>query len=348
MILNFEHFDLYGLDEPSLYLRGYSASGNNPLLINTVSRTGTHSLRMSSSGGVFSFITYALPGTARTTCGQGCGFQVTSSPNATSPSGTPGLFFGDASSISAIRCIIGQNNTLCVYQGATLRGTSSVNVFTFGAWFWLEAKVIIGAGATSSVEIRVNGASVLLVTGLTIASNITRCSFGTAGSNSGWGLMYVDDWVIWDTAGSVNNDWLGDTFVIVSDPESDATANDWVASTGTTKWPLVDERTPSDTDFITGNAVNDTQELEMASVSLPSTGGIIGVASQARAFKSDAGSSTITIGVASASSNNSSAGINLGTGAQVFSHLAEVNPDGGIGWTVSTAQAARFRVRRTA
>jgi hypothetical protein len=348
-LLNYEHFDLYGTVLANLVLRGYVAV-SGAIGTGTV-RTGGAVWTVGQAGGANASLTFPLPGAARTVCGQGCALRIQNAVNtATDASNNPGIYFGDAASIFAIRCIVNQNNTITVYQGTTLRGTSAPNVITAGTWFWIEGKVITGSGVAGagSVEVRINGVSILTVTGLTIASNITRCAIGTAGANSGWSNMFVDDWIIWDTAGSQNNDWFGDTFVLVSAPESDGATSDWVPSTGTTRWPLIDETTPLDTDFITGNAVNDTQECNTAAVSLPAGGSVVAVASQARALKTDAGASSISLGVASVASNNSGPDIALGTGASVRSHIAELNPDGNIAWTVSTAQAARFRVRRTA
>jgi hypothetical protein len=352
-LIHFEPFELYGSANGStgapagpqalMQQRGYTYGTVSTSLVTTNTRTGSICMQ-AGAGNNPQWMQYAF--TARTTIGCGVAMRIAQIPNTTiSQELFQGIRFGTVADSFHIRVLLDVDGTIRISQAGTTRATSAPNVIVAGSYQWIEAKIVTGTG-TATVEVRVNGTTVATATGLTIAS-ITRVTLGHNGTSNAQAANY-DDWIIWDNAGTENNDWMGDTFLIVAPPNADTAVNDFVPSTGTDRWALIDEAAPNDADFLTANAAGATQELSTTTPLLPVTGAVVAVASLVRALKTDTGVSTITHGIAVGGSSNVSAGINLGTGAAVYAHIAERNPDGNVAWTQTTAQAARLRMQRTA
>lgn len=333
-IVWYEHFDLYGGVRDNLLTRGYDNFVNTNSVLSTAARNGSHAFLLAGNSTI-QRLRRALPAVADV-AGIGCAVERIS--NGLLDSGAAGLRLEGGGVNYTV--IINANNGLTLYSGSTVLATSAPSIMPADSYVWLEMKA---DSINDTLEVRLNGSPVLSAS--TAVAPLTHFSIG---KTTGAPTARFDDLVVWDGTGTENNNWLGDTFVLVSAPNEDAAINQWVPSTGTTRWSLIDEAAPLDTDFITGNAVDDTQECNTAPVSLPATGAVIAVAVQARALKTDTGASQISIGVASGLSHSSGFSVNLATGAQVFTHIAQRNPDGNIAWTASTAQAARFRARRTA
>lgn len=347
-IIWFEHYELYGTSLNEMLLRGYNlfnavASSS----ISTLARTGSRCFRSSSStinNGVFRQIT------PTSTVGQGCAFLLESTPTTTRPDAGGGLRFGTVANPSLIRVNFNSSFGVSVFQNTTLLGSSSaINLYTANSWFWVEAKVTAGAGSTGSVEVRVNNNQVLLLTGLTLTDNWNAVgNFMIDASNSSAQPVFrADDWIVWDTTGDLNNDFMGDTFVIVASPTADAAPDQWVASTGNDGWAMINETTPNDSTFIRANNVGDASEFTHASLNLP-VGAVAAIGVQTRAYKTDAGASSIQVGLASGSATSMSPEIALATGPTYQAHISNLNPDGNVPWTQGAAQAARLRVQRNA
>lgn len=343
MLIHYEHFDLYGTDANALLARGYAYPASGPTF-NTSSRTGARCIRWSAGSGSRGYIRWALP-TALDTVGIGAAvhYEATLIDSAASH----GLHFGVSGADRRLRIIANAAGGFNVYINTTLVGSSAPTLITPNSWFWLEAKATRGA-TTGALEVRLNGAAtpIITLTGLALPDQWASVSLGQESTANQAPTRY-DDWIVWDTTGDVNNDFMGDTFVLVAPPEADATISDFVPSTGSNRWSLVDEDVPNDADFITGNTVGDAQEFSHSSLNLP-VGAVAAIATQVRAFKTDAGSSSIEVGLASGSQTSMGAEVALATSGTVRSHIANLNPNGNIPWTQSAAQAARLRVRRAA
>ena len=313
-------------------------------LTNAGPRNGGFCLNIPNSGGT-QRLAYTLP-SSKTTVGAAAALNLTSLPDTTT-AGRMGIMLGESTTNYGLRAVVNAAGGISLYQNTTLLATSAPALWTPLGYFHLEVKAVSGTG-TGTFAARINGAadSQVTATGLTFPAmthvHLGRVDFASPTTGQ------FDDFIVWDATGTTNNDWMGDTFVLVSSPVSDGTPNDWAPSTGTAKWATIDETVPSDVDYIIGNTSGDIQECATGGITLPATGAVVAVAAQARALKTDTGASAIALALASGASISSGPSVNLGTGAQVFSHIAEQNPDGSIPWTNSTAQATRFRVQRTA
>lgn len=349
-IIWYEHFDTYGLGNhvsaarTALAARGYSfvSSVSSGFSIVTTGRNGRG--MTDTTNGNLSGVRLTLP-SALPIVGAGVAMNVTLASNT---SASKGFNFAPAIAGANIRVIPNASLGFNVYTAAavgsntaTLVGSTPPNQFTLNSWFWVEAKVI--AGSPGSVVLRINGNE---YTFPVTTANIGCVGIGgVGGSTLDAGDVTFDDWVVWDDTDTINNNFLGDTWVLPADPDADGAISQFAPSSGTNRWSLVDERDPSDADYITANSAGDANEFSHVALNLP-VGAVAAIATQTRAFKTDAGASSIRVGLKSASQTSMSSEMALSTGATVQTHIANRNPNGDIPWTQAAAQAAQLRIER--
>ncbi|WP_113155957.1 hypothetical protein [Nitratireductor sp. OM-1] len=233
-------------------------------------------------------------------------------------------------------------------------GSSSVSpIFNrpldLNVWYHVEVRVLV-SDATGEVEVRINGETWGAASGLDtqyggtgVLDNVALfCSVSSSSSRQG---VYVgDSWVVWDTQGTTNNDWLGDVEVLTSLPSGDDTPGTWVANTGAL-WEAIDEADPDgDTTYISSSTLDDAATFTMGA--LPVTPErVLAVSSQVLARKDDSGPRSIAHGVVSgaveALSEDQSLGLTYGLTTVVF----EQDPATAAPWTGAAAQAVKTKVK---
>lgn len=229
-----------------------------------------------------------------------------------------------------------------------LLGTTAGSLLVAGITKYVEIKVKID-DSTGTVDIHFDGVSVLALTGVDTRSggNATANSVSIYGLNS-FSNCYFDDFYIANTAGSVNNDFLGDCRIDTIYPTSDGNYSQFTPSTGSSHYALVDETTPNTSDYNDGAAVNDRDSYGMGNLSAIPSQTIYGVQVNAALEKDDAGARSATTFVRSSSTNGDGAGVALSTSQVYVSQMFETNPNGSIAWTETTVNAIEAGVKVTA
>lgn len=151
-----------------------------------------------------------------------------------------------------IKIAIGGSIQAC--RGSTVVAEST-NTLATGGWNYVELYYKEGDSA-GVITIRVNGAEWLTFTGDT--KNVTG-DFSTvrlSQSSSFSFIIYYDDLVINDTAGSVNNSWPGQQKLYLATVNAAGDATDLTASAGT-NYEAVDEIPPSTTDYVYGSTATE-------------------------------------------------------------------------------------------
>lgn len=146
-----------------------------------------------------------------------------------------------------------------VYNSAgSLLGTSSGANITNGNWSYVEVKVKDDYEGT--IEVRVDGITVYTQTGVDTRANQStgyngvRFYVGATGTEP----VRLDDFYFCNAAGTVNNDFLGDSKVVALYPASDGDLAQWVPSVAGDHWPLVDDNpVTDDTDYVSGTTSGD-------------------------------------------------------------------------------------------
>lgn len=240
------------------------------------------------------------------------------------------------------------NNAIAAFRGtnATVLGTSANNVVPASGFCYIEVKTKID-DSTGTVEVKVNGASVLSLTG-----QDTR----NGGNASATGISFrgivntskIDDLYICDTSGSTNNDFLGDVRIDCLFPDGDGNYSQFTPSTGTSHYQLVDEATPNTTDYNDGATVGDRDSYTFANLSSLASQTVYAVQVCMAINKDDAGSKSAASFVRASSTNGDGASISLGTSQVITTQVFEQNPSGPAAWTESTVNGMEAGCKVTA
>jgi len=345
-----ESFDFYGTSLTALGLRGYvySATANNMNLVQNVgaARTGLGYFNHNNIDAA-RYLSRVFD-TPLDVVGQGVAYQM---PTVQAGGPRGGILFGTATAMGRIFICGNSSLGINVYRNTTLLGSSANNLLTAGSYAWIEAKATKddGGASTGIVEVKVNGEAAVTVTGVDISEQFTRVGLGkesfvvtTAGI-----LTYFDDWVIWDDNGTVNNDFLGDRRCATSYPDADGMPQEWALSSGANAWELIDETTPDDAGYIQAVDPADISEFEKQVIPI-ATNDIAALVVVARTLKTDAGATTIRLGVHSGSFVENGPETAIETTAAYKSAIFETDPNGDIQWTRDSANDATVRVTREA
>jgi len=220
-------------------------------------------------------------------------------------------------------------------------------VVVAGTWHHIEMKCDIPNG---SIEVRVDGVPVIILTGQDIADeNFAQVVFGA--TNVGTELqspssVYYKDFVIWDGSGTENTDFLGSVQVYLLSPDSDVSFN-WTPSTGSTGWNLIDEAPADDADYI---SADDTPPAasSFGVTNLPEdVTSIRGLKSFVRALKTDGGDGQLQVSVISNGTTGNGTDRPVTTVATYWSDIWEVDPDTSSSWTRSAVNQVNLQVDRT-
>lgn len=334
----YEHFDLYGNSFPNIESRGYTTARQGSALATFAGRNGS-GFSCNPVQAAAAFIRRIFQQDYNV-MGQGCAIRVIAEGGSNRLQN--GMHFGTAGDFNYINISINPGLGIRVWLNGALVGEAGL-VYVLNSWFWLETKVTAGQG-NGSIEVKIQGSTVVLAENLNILP-VRVTTIGKTGAPVTTTTQY-DDWVVWDDTGLINNNFMGDTFVLVAPPEADGTPSDWTPSSGVDRFSRVNTLAPNDETFISADTVGQTQEFSHTSLNLP-VGAVSAIAVQTRAFKNDAGSADYRLGVASGSSTGMSNDIALATGVVSHTHIQNIDPATGLPWTQASAQSARLRIERT-
>lgn len=272
----------------------------------------------------------------------GCGWKIGSS----APSSLRVILaFYDSAGSQQVGLYWLTNGLLAVYAGAgaTLLGTTAVSV-TDGMWYYIEFKATIH-NTTGAYEVRVNGVNILSATGQNTrhASSVLNSAAGVqvGAASAPW---TVDDFYICDTAGSVNNDFLGDIQVYDVLPSGAGSNTNFTPSAGS-NYACVDDAAGAvaddDTTYVE-HATAATRDT-YAFANLPAaTTAVKGVQTCILARKTDSGSKTLGDSCKSGVTTSDGTAASLGVNYQYLLNIRETDPNTAAAWTLSGFDAAEF------
>lgn len=239
-------------------------------------------------------------------------------------------------------------SALSVFRGSysgTLLATIPL-VTKLDKWFCIELRVVVD-NAAGVVQVKRNGALLIDYTGNTQATanaNIGKVEFSSSSGNVGV-YGYYDDIAINDTAGTVNNSWVGRGGIYKSLPDGAGDNTDLTPSAGA-NWQCVDERPPNDaTDYVSSAVVDDYDLYTTAGTSAPAAGDVSAVVLWARARLSEAGAGNIATVIKPNAAETDSADYALDVSWDYVSTLYEQNPETAAAWSVAEVDAAQIGVK---
>lgn len=237
------------------------------------------------------------------------------------------------------------NGALGLYNNNVLVESTVVPVFVAAAFQHIEMKINC---VTGEYEIRREGVNVLSG----IDPSPPGGTIGIIGFNNhqntfaAVGILYMKDLVVWDDAGTQNNNFMGSVSVKTSGPVADNSNSGWVPSTGISIAGVIDETTPNDADFATAAAINADAEMTLANLDADVTS-VRGVVTVFRAKKSDGGDGNIQVSLKSNASYDAGADHPVTTSETYYYDISELDPNTGSPWTPGTFNDALVRLKRT-
>lgn len=357
MLLWLDGFDQYGLDE-TFMLDGAYASRDGINLSELNPRTGTYAIRLNAvnDGGIRRVL-----GDDYAAVGAGMAVYMPTLPS-NSTSYAP-FDFRDNNNL--VHCGIAVTSSGQVYAyrqeglarsaaSGTILGTSGVCITARG-YQHIEAFAVVD-GAAGSIEVRVNGVTVLNLTGVNTqnpdaqAGVIAQVMANGCPGGAIIGLpSYVeaDDLFVWEQTGPYNDDFIGDMKVYTRFPDGDTAIEEWAPAVGTDTFDNLNKVPPQDdVYFITAEAPGVVSIVEIEDVPTAIVR-IAGVQSLARAVKTDAGNAKIVLGVHSGSDFDEGAEQALSMAPSYYSSIFEVDPGTGVPWTPAGFNAATASIERT-
>lgn len=360
MLLWCDGFDHYGLDETNMTDGAYAQVDVNFGLEWTLStanpRTGTHHLRRDDSATGPRFVRRVLGG-AKSTVGQAAAVYFDQLPMAND---RYVLYdFRDTANTIQVSVVIQSTGIIEVKRGdrsGTSLGATATPAVVAEAYQHIETLATFD-NSTGSVEVRVNGVTVLSISGADTAASLNEESSQVAlacGSNSGSAdhgvTTDIDDYFCYDDTGSYNNTFIGDRRVLTLFPNADTAQEDWVPSAGSDSFAMVDEADPDDDgtyiSAAAGLSPNPVTEFDLSDMPA-GVASISAVQLVHRSRKTDAGDANIQLSAVSASSEATGTDRPITEAYTYYHDVVEADPDTSTPFTPSAVDALKLKIERT-
>jgi|GEM_PF-5382894 len=245
------------------------------------------------------------------------------------------------------------------FSGGNLTGTLCGHAITSSSgwlnstWYTMDIHIKFHA-TTGVVEVRRDGVMLSSASGLNTAQS---------GAHTGFRILrilkqlftvsvsfYLDDIVINDALGSVNNSFMPDVRIVGLFPTGDiSTRNDMSPSSGTDHFAVVDEFPASATDFLESTTVGDEEVFNITDLTLPTGWGIIAVQPTVLQRETVAtGTANTEIGLVVGGVDYwDTANPKLLTTSDQYENgkIYEQNPNTAAGWTDANIDALRIGIR---
>lgn len=333
---------------------GWSISSNRHTISTTGGRYGGGAVQINGSPLTSSYLLRAIP----TPVAQGTALYVSFAYK----HGTPGTtnsymaYFVNSGGTYIGSVYMNSDSTVSIrnVSDTVVAGGTSTFAFNTGVWYWVEIKFISALSSAGSIEVRVNGSVIVTSSAMTTASGggttvntfrIFSIANGTA--------AYIDDLIVNNASGSVNNGYPGDCRIDTVRPTADSGTVDWTSSSGTSHNDVDDPNGASDGDssYISSNTVSQVSRFTNGALS-GSSSSILGVVMRSKAKKTDAGARTYNNEMKSSSTTADATAFDPGTtyawSPGAGDNLKELDPNGNIAWADAAVNALETGVKLAA
>ena len=252
------------------------------------------------------------------------------------------------SQIMALRTGSGGEANIYDAAGALIGATSGAQFGDDNTWSFWEFKLVAGTGVNGTLDIRRNGVSIFSATGqdFTDGNDNIGTVWLAGGGNFGDKYMYFDKLQANDTAGSYNNDWMGEITAEYVMPDGNGNSSNWVGSDGnsTDNYLLVDEATAGgggrdDADYVQAGTEGNIDLYTYAALS--GSGAIVAVDVLPYTMLPDGGSRFIR-GKTRISATNYDSATAAVADSEGRALRFESNPNAAAPWTAAAVNGAEF------
>ena len=237
--------------------------------------------------------------------------------------------FTAASAFSpVITLAVNTDRSISAFYGGSSIGTSIPYTVNPGIWNYIEVEFVLNSGS-GIVNVWVNGNEVISLSGLNTGSG-TINAVGIIGSIASAGTdFFVDDIYLTNTPTR-----LGERRVETLYPNADGGTLQWVPSTGTTHYNLVNSPQVDTSTYISSDTVGNLDQLHLSSLSsIPTAIDAVNVVMYAQ--KTDATTRAIELSVDSAGTITDGPSQYIGTTFGQYSRLLDVDPHTSAAWSPS-------------
>lgn len=345
-------FDQYG-GNAALLTQGVYASATGVTIVNTNPRTGTWHARISPNNGDRGL--RRVYGADLQEAGIKYAFSIPTLPT-DSDTMILAAWADNAYGVQATLVVSSTGQVILhrgkpegIESGPVL--ATSAPVIVAGGYQHFEA-VLFCDSAGGACEVRIDGVTVLNVTGVNTQAQastiVAQVKVGMLDNN--WldfpAYMDVDDYALWDTTGYQNVDFIGDKKIYLLLPNADTAQEDWVPSSGSDSYEMVNNVPPNDAQYIEATTPGNLSRfgLQDLPAEVVSIAGLVVIA---RAVKTDAGNAKIQLGVSSGGDEAVGDELPLSMAPTYFQSIFELDPDTDAPWTVSGVNAMQLQIERT-
>lgn len=233
-----------------------------------------------------------------------------------------------------------QDGTISAYRASTLLGTST-NAMALNTWYYFEAKVLTH-NSSGTVDIHVNGASWLSLSGVDTqeGANAYHTAFRIGAVEV---RTQFDDIYFLDTAGTLNNDFLGNRKVEVIRPSAAGDSTDWTPDAGDNYDRVNEAELDEDTSYVETDTTTDKDLYAYGN--LVNMNEVDGIQIMTE-VKVTAGDMDLHSVIKSSSTESDGTGDTIISTDYVTSRrLEELNPHTSLAWTPGEIDAAQFGVK---
>jgi hypothetical protein len=363
-------FEHYGLDETKMLDGVYAqVDSNGCLLSTTLASTGTTSMYFNGHDGVTEIngLRKVLP-TAIDKIGLAGRFYF---PDLPENNNSACIFNLNTASPSRwqLSVVVDANGCFRFYTGGTTFPYSDGTLvaqtnplINAASWNHIEVQAYID-DAAGWVRVAVNGVHRFQATSLDTKYNTDKIVSVTNHHrlSSGDDDFYMDDYYIYDFTGTaaVETDWcptvdgsgiatnyLGEYDIVYLPVNGDTAEADFLKSTGTVGYSLIDETTPDDTDYVYSTTAGDLSEFDLTDLD-PKYTYIRGVQLLGRLSKTDSGAAQTQFGMHSSSSTSDATARPITTIPTYWWDFMNVDPSSSARWTRASLNAAKIRYTRS-
>jgi hypothetical protein len=235
---------------------------------------------------------------------------------------------------------------------ATIIAETVGPVIVTNAWQHVEIKATFDS-INGAIEIRVDGVTVINASNINTSASNAPCAaiafhnFRRGTGGLGPPVWHIKDFIIWDTTGTYNNNFLGSVSIVKLVPDGDVALN-WAPSTGSTGWNLLDNSPPLDaTQYISAdNAPPDAYVCSLTNLP-PDITSVRGVMSIHRSRKIDGGDGNIQVSVVSGTDEQAGADRPITPAFTYWFDIFEEDPATSAPWTPTAVDAMNLKIDRT-
>lgn len=253
------------------------------------------------------------------------------------------LAFKNGANNANVLKMVGGSATIQAIRDTSTVLEESTEALSLGVFHYIEVHLKISQ-TVGIFKVIVNDTVFIDFTGDTqgAQSTFTQINFtGAASAND----TIIDDIIIMDTSGSINNSLIGDTQIETVYPDGDTAQKDFTPTgAGTTNADRVDDGDAGpdeDTTYVESSTVGHKDLYTMAALATANIDQVFAVQAVTRHKKDDAGTRTARNLVKSGTTTSNGASIGLINGVYEYgSDVVELNPDTSTAWTETTVNAA--------